>query len=250
MNRWKRLLFYLSVNVLVSACTMALVLYLWGRFTSVRSEEADLPPASVPTVTLSPGPSTTPSPLPPATVALQAYQVQPGDTLGSIAEQFGVSVELLIEVNGLTDPNALGSGQVLLVPVTPAPPAASPTGTPGPTRETIPTRTSGLSDEDPQVEITAIVGAGALADERVVIRHNGEGELSLSGWLLESSQGDRFAFPQLTLFKEGAVSVYTRAGANNVVELYWGRTEPVWQVGETATLIDPQGNVRATYTIP
>ena len=48
-------------------------------------------------------------------------QVQPGDTLGTIAEQFGVSVDLLMRLNGLSDPNALGSGELLLVPVTPDP---------------------------------------------------------------------------------------------------------------------------------
>jgi peptidoglycan/xylan/chitin deacetylase (PgdA/CDA1 family) len=42
--------------------------------------------------------------------------VRPGDTLYSIAERFGVTVESIIEANGLTDPNYLFVGQVLVIP--------------------------------------------------------------------------------------------------------------------------------------
>jgi LysM repeat protein len=48
------------------------------------------------------------------------YIVQEGDYPGSIAEQFGVSVEELMEVNGITDPTSLIVGQELIIP-TPAP---------------------------------------------------------------------------------------------------------------------------------
>lgn len=44
------------------------------------------------------------------------YVVQPGDTLYSIAVRFGVSLEALIQANGITDPNQLQVGQVLVIP--------------------------------------------------------------------------------------------------------------------------------------
>lgn len=44
------------------------------------------------------------------------YVVQPGDTLGGIASEFGTTVEELLAANGLTDPKALQAGQTLLIP--------------------------------------------------------------------------------------------------------------------------------------
>jgi LysM repeat protein len=42
-----------------------------------------------------------------------SYTVKTGDTLGAIAEQTGVSVERLQELNPLLDPQALVSGQMI-----------------------------------------------------------------------------------------------------------------------------------------
>jgi spore coat assembly protein SafA len=45
------------------------------------------------------------------------YTVQPGDTMFSIAQMFGVSLEALIAANPqITDPNILFPGDVLCVP--------------------------------------------------------------------------------------------------------------------------------------
>ncbi|MEM8535636.1 MAG: LysM peptidoglycan-binding domain-containing protein [Chloroflexota bacterium] len=44
------------------------------------------------------------------------YVVQQGDTLGSLAEEFGTTVEELLAANGMTDPDSLQSGQALLIP--------------------------------------------------------------------------------------------------------------------------------------
>jgi murein DD-endopeptidase MepM/ murein hydrolase activator NlpD len=49
-----------------------------------------------------------------------AYTVVPGDTLSAIAEQFGVTVEALVELNQIADPALLQVGQVLLIPSTDA----------------------------------------------------------------------------------------------------------------------------------
>ena len=47
----------------------------------------------------------------------EQYIVQPGDTLGSIAQTYNVSLEALMQANGLTDPNLLDVGQALTIPV-------------------------------------------------------------------------------------------------------------------------------------
>lgn len=45
-----------------------------------------------------------------------AYTVQSGDTLGEIAEQFGVSMDALAAANGITNLDTLDVGQVLTIP--------------------------------------------------------------------------------------------------------------------------------------
>ncbi len=45
------------------------------------------------------------------------YFVQPGDTLGIIAQRFGVSLEDLVKANELINPNLLDVGQMIIVPV-------------------------------------------------------------------------------------------------------------------------------------
>jgi len=71
-------------------------------------------------------PEGTPSPEPEATTATPTaegvYIVQEGDYPGSIAEQFGISAEELMEANGITDPTSLIVGQELMIPTaTPSP---------------------------------------------------------------------------------------------------------------------------------
>ncbi len=58
----------------------------------------------------SPPPTPTPSPTP------RIYIVQPGDTLGGIALEFGVSVEAIVTRNGLDDPRLIRTGQKLIIP--------------------------------------------------------------------------------------------------------------------------------------
>lgn len=93
------------------------------------------------------------------------YVVQPGDTLTSIADEFGTTVAELIAANGLTDPDNIQVGQQIIVPSlvnrtpviappptmalsptplptdtpTPVPPTALPTETPIPTATPEPT---------------------------------------------------------------------------------------------------------------
>ena len=47
---------------------------------------------------------------------LPVYIVQPGDTLGSIAQRFGVPLNSLIEANAITNPDAISAGMPLKIP--------------------------------------------------------------------------------------------------------------------------------------
>jgi LysM repeat protein len=84
-------------------------------------------PSAAPSPTVAPSPVATPAPtavstpvptaLPTPTPApQQTYVVQEGDTLAAIAQQFGTTVEALQSANGISDPNEILIGQVLVIP--------------------------------------------------------------------------------------------------------------------------------------
>jgi hypothetical protein len=77
----------------------------------------DLPPTWTPAPTPLPA---TPMPTvgPTAEPQLITYTIQPGDTLGIIAERYGVTVEELAELNNIADINRIEVGDVLQIPQT------------------------------------------------------------------------------------------------------------------------------------
>ena len=82
-------------------------------------------PPDEPTPTASPIPPTeTPTP----TATPVSYTVQTGDTLLDVAVAYGTTVEALVQLNGIQNPDQLAVGLVLLIP-TPEPPLP-PTATP------------------------------------------------------------------------------------------------------------------------
>jgi LysM repeat protein len=86
-----------------------------------------LPPTDTPTITLTPPPSETPTPSGPVT-----YIVESGDTLFSIAQHFGISIDQLLAYNPeiAANPNAIGIGSQIIIPAVDAP---LPSPTPLPT---------------------------------------------------------------------------------------------------------------------
>jgi hypothetical protein len=98
--------------------------------------------------------------------------------------------------------------------------------------------------------IENVFGVGDPENEVVVITRVGEGDLSLAGWSLRDEDGHIYTFPQLSLNK-GSIQLYTYPGNSGLENgLHWGLTEAVWSFGETVTILDAQGNIRATYLIP
>jgi LysM repeat protein len=78
---------------------------------------ATLEPTEAPTATPVP-PTETPVPATAAPAGPRTYRVQPGDTLRSIAEQFDVSVQALLDANDLTpeEADSLRIDQELVIP--------------------------------------------------------------------------------------------------------------------------------------
>lgn len=87
--------------------------------TITETPTPTLSPTPTATPTLTPTPTSTPTPVPP-----QAYIVQAGDALLTIALQFGLTVDEIKTFNGLTSDD-ITAGQTLYIP--------APTPTPGPT---------------------------------------------------------------------------------------------------------------------
>lgn len=95
---------------------------------------------SSPTPTSSGGPSGTATPTPSVEPTLPpgtAYTVQSGDTLYSIAQRFGTTVQAIAEANGITDPSQINAGDVLIIP------GVVPTGSPTAPPPTQPPDTGG-----------------------------------------------------------------------------------------------------------
>jgi LysM repeat protein len=245
----KRLIYFLLINILVSAITTLIVLTIWDR--SHRTESAvtttSAPLIVIPTATQGDvvQVETADTPI----ISMQAYQVSSGETLGEIAFAYDITLEELLELNGLTDPDSIGAGATIFVPVSDQSGSAN-------EGEIAASEGDGSSDgpilpaSGGQVELVAVIGAGDLISERVQLRGLGDVTLSLAGWHLQDDDGNVYIFPKITLFGSGAVDVYSTTGVDTVVALYWNSGEAVWETGETVTLLDEVGNIQATYTVP
>jgi LysM repeat protein len=269
----RRLLFFLLLNAVVSVAVTLSVLWLWDRNRGgpvvpapTAAEVAGAATEAVAGAETAGAPAVDPTSAEPggslpglATITPAVYVVQAGDTLGSIANEFGVSVEDLMAANGLTDPNVLDVGQTLTIPfgdflpptLTPEAPTEPPLE---PTSETAggteaPLPTAGGEAGAPQLAIRGVTSAGDAANERVTIVNVG-GDVSLAGWTLHDEQGNAFFFPALSLFQGGAVTVHTESGQNTVTDLYWNQSAAIWETGETATLVDPTGTEHTTFVVP
>jgi hypothetical protein len=100
------------------------------------------------------------------------------------------------------------------------------------------------------IRVDTVIGAGDLANETVVFLRVGEGDLLMTGWQVQDEDGNSYTFPDLVLNKNGSVRLYSQAGQNSVIELYWGSGQAIWKNGELVSLYDPQGNLRASFRIP
>ncbi|MCW5877053.1 MAG: lamin tail domain-containing protein [Anaerolineales bacterium] len=100
------------------------------------------------------------------------------------------------------------------------------------------------------VAINAVIGAGDLANERVLLVHEGEADVSLAGWRLRDENNNEYRFPALVLHPGAQVNLHSGAGDDTAAALFWGRLAPVWRSGERARLLDASGAEQATYTVP
>ncbi len=110
-----------------------------------------------------------------------------------------------------------------------------------------------------QIKIDEVGGVGNLDTEYVRLKRVGGSSpetISLKKWRLKDEDNHEFAilsqsgFGSLELHSKGAVNIYTKAGQSNPIELYLGLSQPLWEPGETVTLIDPSGEEHDSFLIP
>lgn len=235
---WKNYLPFLLLNVVVSAITVVVVLSIWGGGDKLPAPEptptldvAARLARAIPTATATLPPSPTPV----------TYTVQQGDTLGAIAVKLDIPIENLMAANGLTNPDTLSAGQVLIVPSLDGPATA--------TEEPSGIEITVTPEGGPNVVIRGAYQAGILESEFVYLENLG-GVAAMAGWSLDDGRGSVFTFPSFTLYNGGGVNIYTRSGTDSVINLYWGLDRALWESGKVISLKDETGRVRATFRVP
>jgi LysM repeat protein len=229
----RRWLFYLALNVLVSATTMLAVLYLWDR--SKQPAAISIPKVtSLPTGNATPATSGFPSATP------RIYIVQSGDTINGIAEMFDVDPDELMRINQIDDPTTLMPGTKLILP---------PSAPSSPANSRHPTVTQQEGELFPWPIIKEVLSPGDLLQERVEIFNPGP-KADLTGWQVSAPGGARYVFGEFSLITQGGVFVYTTSGVDTSIDLYWGLSEAAWKAGDEVQLLDSLGNLRSVYVIP
>jgi hypothetical protein len=119
-----------------------------------HADQPPLPPTATPTITLTPTITPTPTPAGPVT-----YIVESGDTLFSIAEQFGISIDQLLAYNPeiAANPNSIGVGSQIIIPAADSP---------------LPSKTALPTNLAPGARIEYVVETGdALRDRHSIQQH-------------------------------------------------------------------------------
>ncbi len=245
----RQAIFIICVNTVVSLIVSLIVVLTLGR------RPIYVQPAPGPTFT--PTQAMAVSPQPQATT-LEVYIVREGDTLSHIAERFGVSLEDLMRINAISNPDFIYPGQQLIIPgrglpqptptftlpFQPPTPAFTTTATRPPTPTPVPS--PAVSKEG--VYIEAVIGAGQKGKEAIVIRSAAEKVKNLAGWRL-SADNLNYVFPDFLLWPQGAVTLYTGPGKNNPSELYWGLDKPILHQVKEIILYNREGQPVSSYRL-
>jgi LysM repeat protein len=157
-----------------------------------------------------------------------------GESLGSIAAQYGINIDAIVQANSLANPDFVFSGQRLIIP-------ASSAGS----------STAVSNDATPVlgVEILDIEAAGDLTQEAVLIANESNSPFNLNGWQLSKGNGPSYTFGNVQLFPGSSIRLYSTAGTDNSIALYWGQTDGVWTPESVAELRNADALTIDTYEI-
>ncbi len=166
-------------------------------------------------------------------ITSRIYTIREGDTLGAIAELFGVAQSSLAALNGISDPNLIVPGQTLIIPDVRG---SAEQGT-GPN----------LAATDMAVQV---LNPGRYAQEAIVIVNLHSQLINLSDWSVVSAEDGAYKFPQMPpLLRGESVRLYSRTGNDTAYDKHWGRTPTVWGPGTTISIHDPTGAEVLSITV-
>jgi LysM repeat protein len=259
---FRQMLPFLFLNVVVSAVVVLSILFWWdnrgggGETVGALTPAAEAGGHGLATPNIAAPPSGTVAPEATASAAANEpiiHTVEAGQTLNMISQQYDVSIDDIMLVNGLDDPNFIAAGQQLTIPI-----GGVPTPTvPAPTEAVVealpsPIPTEPLSSAGGgQIGVTGVLDPGVLDTEAVQLVNSGAQQQSLEGWKVRDEDGNVYTFGAVSIFGEGAgVLLHTRAGDDTFSDLFWGLIEPVWRSGEVLTLWDANDQVIVTFTVP
>lgn len=100
------------------------------------------------------------------------------------------------------------------------------------------------------IEVQTVIGPGDIENERVQLVSVSQYPVNLQGWELTDGKEDHYVFPYVTIYPGGGINLYTKAGTDSSIELYWKKPAAIWSSGEEILLRDTAGNTRAEYLIP
>ncbi len=245
MNR-SQLVFVILINALFTLLisSTALLIYVSRRpdpgllvaplptasLAATETTRQAMPPASV---TSSVPATADGAPATDAEVPARTYTVREGDSLGAIAQLFGVSQSALAIANGIANPNLIIPGQRLNIPS----PAAE----------------GAAADYRPVAADLAleVLNAGQYAAETLVIVNRQGQAINLTQWTVSTEQDGAYQFGQMPLLLRGeSVRLFSRAGTDTTYDKYWGRTPVPWNAGTAISLHDSTGAALLTYTVP
>jgi len=199
-----------------------------------------------------------PHPLPLIRTDARQHQVQAGETLGTIANQYGLGLQILVEANNLANPNLLNVGQVLEIP------APTPAGS-GSAFKIIPdselvfgppsvffdnanfirSQAGYLATYREEVEENQVL-SGAQIVERIAREYSVSPRLLLavleqrSGWVTQAKPGAETLEYPIGVVENRRKGLYRQLAyaANNLNRGYY-----LWRVNGTATWVLTDGNI-------
>ena len=135
------------------------------------------------------------------------YTIRAGDSLSAIAAQYGISTATLMAANGITNPNLLTVGQIIVIP----PPDLTTATT------AVPTPGTAVPPVVPILKINAILRTGSSPVGEMVILQNVGARINMKGWTLQDLKNQTYVFPDFVLESNAGVRIHTEAGLDKEI---------------------------------